>query len=378
MKTATLLPQTLAIGIFLLLADAPPASAQGVAPTRPAAATNTTATTPAPATAPKSSKPATAAKFIKSNSIDLVTYAKNLGFTATWTKTPDTTQLTLKKPGMKLDFTSEHIDFYANGQRIFAGAPIHAYQNSLWISRIDADNLLTPIAAPAAIKSPIPALRVIAIDAGHGGKDKGTTNPRLKVDEKTFTLDTANRLKTLLEQKGYKVILTRLQDKQVDLGDRPDIAAKFKADLLVSIHYNAIENYSEAQTVTGVEVIRFTPRNQPPLFKRANPGNEDRLPNPADANGNWSALAAFQVHRALLSNLKISDRGLKHDKLAVLRLATMPAILVEPGFLTNDAEAKKIATAAYRQEIAKAIAAGIQAYADTLALLRGQQQHSRQ
>ena len=354
--------------IIAALAVTALAPAQGVSPTRPTPAAKP-ATSPAAAQTIAASSPAPAPKFNKNAYLDLVTYGKTLGFTASWTKTPDTTQLTLKKPGMKLDFTNDHIEFFANSQRIFAGTPIHAYQNTLWISRIDADNLLTPIAAPASIKRPIPNLRVIAIDAGHGGIDKGTANPRLKVDEKTYTLDTANRLKILLEQKGYKVVLTRTQDKQVELGDRPAIAAKFGADLLVSIHYNAIQNYDEAQRITGVEVYRFTPRNQPPL-KRANPSNEDRLANPADASNYWSALVAFQVHRALLASLRVPDRGLKHDKLAVLRLATMPAILVEPGFLTNDPEARKIMTPAYRQKIAEALAAGIQAYADALATLR--------
>jgi len=397
---------TLLLIAALSLIAAPLASAQGVAPTRPAPAattssTNSPATTPraAPATRPPATTPArspapapapapaaapAAPKFNKSAYIDLVAYGKTLGFTASWTKTPDATQLTLKKPGMKLDFTNDHIEFFANAQRIFAGTPIRAYQNTLWISRVDADALLAPIAAPATLTAPaapaaarpIPNLRVIAIDAGHGGNDKGTANPRLKVDEKTFTLDTANRLKILLEQKGYKVILTRPQDKLVELGDRPAIAAKFGADLLVSIHYNAIENYNEAQTISGVEVYRFTPRNQPPL-KRANPSNDDRKANPSDANACWNTLAAFQMHRALLAALRVPDRGLKHEKYAVLRLATMPAILVEPGFLTNDAEAKKIMTPAYRQKIAEAMAAGIQAYADTLATLRKQQQQQQ-
>ena len=278
---------------------------------------------------------------------------------------------------MKLDFTSERVEFFANGVRVYAGAPIRAYQNSLWMSHIDIDALLTPIAAPAALRRPVPALRVIAIDAGHGGIDPGTFNPRLKISEKTYTLDIANRLKILLEQKGYRVVLTRTLDKNVELGDRPAIAAKFKADLLVSIHFNALEDYNDAQRISGVEVFRFTPRNQMPLRQpKALP--KDKLANPADDNAHWSSMAAFQVQRALLDNLKAPDRGLKHDRHAVLRLAPMPAILVEPGFLTNDAEARKIMLPVHRQKIAESIAAGIQAYADTLAALRKQQHHTRQ
>ena len=394
-KTHTFLATWLLLAaIFFSDAALAPSCAQGVPPTRPAAVPATPApvaapahiasapATPAPARAtPAVATPARAApapatssavpallapiKFNKTDYADLAVFGKKQGFTASWTKTPDTLQLTLKKPGMKLDFTSEHIDFFANGLRVFAGAAIRAYQNSLWMSRVDIDNLLAPIAAPDPARRPVPGLRVIAIDPGHGGDDNGTTNPRLKINEKTCTLDTANRLKTLLEQRGYKVVMTRTLDKYVGLAERPAIATQARADLLVSIHYNAVENPGDAQRIAGVEVYRFTPRNQPPI-RRAQPTPADKMANPADASAYWNALAAFQMHRALLAALKVPDRGLRHDKFAVLRLSPIPAILVEPGFLTNDTEARKIMTPAYRQKIAEAIAAGIQAYAAAL------------
>lgn len=354
--------------------------AQHSAPTRPGASgAQSSPKRPAPAAPAKASAPSRgkavaavqpsvggAVKINGTEYIDLVRYAKAAGYAATWRKKAD--QLALTKGSKRIEFTGEARDFYVNGIRVFAGFAIRAYRGSLWISRIDADSLLSPIANPAAAgRATARPLRVIAIDAGHGGIDKGKINERLKIYEKTVTLDTARRLKTLLEKQGYKVVMTRNSDVKVDLAKRPAIAALGGADLFISIHYNSVEK--GAQTTSGVEVYRYTPRNQASI-SRSTVTPEDRLPNPGDDHVFWSAAAGFNIHRSLLIDLKATDRGLKHYKFAVLRLAKCPAVLVEAGFLSNNAEARKIATPAHRQKIAEAIARGVKDYAADLAAAR--------
>jgi N-acetylmuramoyl-L-alanine amidase len=85
--------------------------------------------------------------------------------------------------------------------------------------------------------------------------------------------------------------------------------------------------------------------------------------NHGNGNDAWNSLLAYSIQRRLLTEMKLDDRGFKHDRLAVLRLVSCPAVLVEGGFLSNTAEARKIATAAYRQQLAEAMANGIVAYA---------------
>jgi N-acetylmuramoyl-L-alanine amidase len=294
--------------------------------------------------------------------IELAGFAKNLGCAVSWIKPAEI--LVISKGPLRIEVTGDSREFSVNRARVFAGSAIRSYKRSLWISRIDADKLFAPIIDPVLGRGSVVPLKIIAIDAGHGGIDKGMINERLKAYEKIYTLDTAKRLRTILEKQGYKVVMTRTGDKKVDLASRPQIAASAGADLFVSIHYNSVE--SGAQAVSGAEVYRFTPRFQIPL-RRAAAIPEDSLENPGDAHAFWSSVAALKIHQALLGNLKVSDRGFKHDTLAVLRLAKSPAVLVEAGFLSNDAEARKIATPAYRQRIAEAIADGINAYAAAVA-----------
>lgn len=296
------------------------------------------------------------------NYINLAHFVKKLGCSWAWKKTGE--QLAVTKGSQRIEFTGEARDFYVNGMRVFAGSPIRIHKGALWISRIDADNVLAPVVDPALGRASVVPLKVIAIDAGHGGIDKGKINERLKVYEKTLALDTAQRLKALLEKRGYKVVMTRVSDKKIELADRPEIAARAGADLFLSIHYNSVE--AGAQSVSGAESYRFTPRYQAPI-SRSKTTAEDGLENPADANGFWSSVAAYNIHRSLLAGLKVTDRGFKHHKFAVLRLAKCPAVLVEAGFLSNDVEASKIATAGYRQKIAEAIADGIAGYATAVA-----------
>lgn len=248
-----------------------------------------------------------------------------------------------------------------HGLRVFFGEPVVLRKGSIYVATIDLDRFLGPILRPSQL-SPRP-LRTIVIDPGHGGTDTGTQNKKGKLDEKTFTLDVAKRLQRLLADSGWKVVLTRADDRFVALPARAEIANDAKADLFVSIHFNAVANNA---AVRGTETYVLTPR-----FQRS---TSSALSSPADKVeqvGNrhdpWSAVLGAQMHRQLLGKLKTEDRGYKHARFAVLRLVDCPGVLVEAGYLSNDAEARKLNTEAYRGDIAEALAAGIQGYAAALA-----------
>ncbi len=257
---------------------------------------------------------------------------------------------------IELEADSREIQF--NGLRLFLGSGTLVREQHLWIDRIDAEKLLAPLLKPATYATQARPVRKIVIDAGHGGKDGGTANRELKLQEKTFALDVAQRLRHLLEAQGFEVVMTRNDDRFIELRDRAVIGQTEQADLFVSVHFNA----AGRSAVHGTETYVFTPRHQRSTSsEKADPSDHtEELGNQNDA---WNAVLGYQVHRSLCDQLGGMDRGLKRARFAVLRLAKCPAVLVESAYLSNPAEARKIATPAFRAEIAQGIANGVIAYA---------------
>jgi N-acetylmuramoyl-L-alanine amidase len=220
-----------------------------------------------------------------------------------------------------------------------------------------------------------PSPRVIAIDPGHGGNDPGKENSRLHLQEKACTLDVALRLKRLLDAAGYRVVMTRESDRYVDLPVRAAIANVAKADLFVSIHFNA---GAATDTHThGTEVFTF-----PLAYQRSDQSWNDHrndaetAPSPVNRFDGWSQILAESVHREVLRTLGTDDRGQKSMHLAALRALNCPAVLVESAFLSSDAEASRVASSAFRDQLAQALFAGIRDYAAEIDRLHPRAAHA--
>ncbi|MBC7369284.1 MAG: N-acetylmuramoyl-L-alanine amidase [Undibacterium sp.] len=348
------------------------------APTRPGATATPAASAPAkvvapapaPATAHKT-PPAPVLRFPNPEWVDIMVAAKRLGLKVGWKVSGREAVLT--DMDTRLEVASDRIEVELDGQRVFLGQALVSRGGDLFITKIDLERCLLPLVRPAIIGRTKPRPKTIVIDPGHGGPDKGKINERLNLFEKTYTLDTSLRLKKILETRGWKVVLTRSDDRQLkpgkqeDLQRRAEIADEVNADVFVSIHFNAVAD--QVEKVSGLEVYRFSPQHQPPVT-RALRRLDDEILNPGNANDPWNSMLAYTIQRRLLLELKLDDRGFKHDRLAVLRLVSCPAVLIEGGFLSNTAEARRIATAAYRQQLAEAIANGLTAYATQLEGLR--------
>lgn len=261
-----------------------------------------------------------------------------------------------------LDINPDSRDLLFNGVRVFMGEPAVFRGDTVYVSRIDAENLFRPLLNPSSVSVPVPRPRIIVIDAGHGGQDTGTRNKSLKLDEKGFTLDVANRLRALLIKQGYSVVMTRKNDRFIGLQERAEIANKAGADLFISIHFNAVAG---ATHVRGSETYVMTPRYQRSTGS-ASRSPDDDVANPGNRHDPWNALLGYHMHARMLEKLGSADRGFKRARFAVLRLVNCPGVLVEAGYLSNDDEARKIATPAYRAALAEALARGVQAYADAL------------
>ena len=281
--------------------------------------------------------------------------ARAAGLSVSWPVPQKRAVLTGAAGRLVLEADSRDCDLA--GLRVFLGAPAVPNRRSIYLSKIDRDRFLLPILNPRAIPGPTPRLRTIVIDPGHGGKDDGTVNAKLKLREKAMTLDVALRLERLLKKAGYQVVLTRRKDTFVPLPLRPAYAKKVKADLFISIHFNAIDN----KAVTGSETYILTKQ-----FQRSTssdrPRPEDKHRNPGNGDDHWNAVLGFRMHRAVLGSLQSFDRGLKHARFAVLRDLDCPGVLVEAGYLSNEAEARRIGTPVWRQKLALALARGVEDY----------------
>lgn len=254
-----------------------------------------------------------------------------------------------------------------DGTKVFLDGPVRAStyrvrgqpdRVRLTVERADYLAALSPIlwGAPGGPGRP---LRIV-IDPGHGGRDPGKQNAPLKLDEKTMTLDVAKRLALLLRQGGREVLLTREADAFVELKDRCALANRAKADLFISVHFNA----DKSAQANGTETFCLTPAGQHSTNDAGNRGSTAAEPgNRQDAQ---NVLLAFEVQRQLVKGLGGADRGVRRARFAVLTDLQCPGVLVEAAFLSNPDEARRVATESYRQSLARNLADAIGRYESRL------------
>jgi N-acetylmuramoyl-L-alanine amidase len=193
------------------------------------------------------------------------------------------------------------------------------------------------------------AVHEIVIDPGHGGTDTGTKSVFNGHFEKEYTLDLAQRLKTILASNGWTVWLTRTSDVNMPISNRVAFAESHKAGLFISLHYNsAFPDQGEA----GLETYCLTPKGMSSNLTRGYSDDENAL----FPNNNFDAenlQLAFLLHRAVLKVNGHADRGVRRARfLGVLQNQNRPAVLMEGGYLSNPREARRIADPAYRQKVA--------------------------
>nr|WP_238718396.1 N-acetylmuramoyl-L-alanine amidase [Petrachloros mirabilis] len=212
--------------------------------------------------------------------------------------------------------------------------------NFLAIQDLDADALKTAtisvpppqIPAPQVTVASRPATgQVVVIDPGHGGVDPGAVG-RGGLQEKGVVLDISNHVSRVLQQQGVTVRMTRTSDQNVELAPRVALANGVRANVFVSIHANAIS--LSRPDVNGLETYYFQTGYQ----------------------------LAQRIHRSILQRVDVRDRGIRQARFYVLRNTTMPAVLVEVGFVTGQIDAARLQTPSYRQQMGEAIAQGILNY----------------
>lgn len=209
-------------------------------------------------------------------------------------------------------------------------------------------------AMPAVNLSPwdVASIPLVVLDAGHGGHDGGAVAGG--TIEKNLALELTLRLRDELLREGLRVKMTRDTDIFVPLEERAAMANEAGAAAFVSLHLNT----SSSGEVSGVETY-FTERKSLSVQRALQAKWSLTTGSLKDKRGRWLA-ECLQQHVCRVT--KTADRGIKERNYAVVSQTSVPAALVECGFLTHPTEAAKLKQEAYQKQLTAGLVAGILQY----------------
>lgn len=261
----------------------------------------------------------------------------------------------LENPKVEMKLRVGATECLMNNVKFVFSYPVVTSGNKVLVSRVDLVKLIDPVLRPNYIQN-AGDFRTVIVDAGHGGKDAGATNPL--GSEAEYTLKLAGKVKSQLEAKGYKVVLTRNSDRYLTLQERVDIANAVRENaLFISLHFN-----SGGKEARGIETFTLSPQGI------AHYGSDIKASDFGLRNGNAHDSAnialATAVHGSVMRRLGNNsfDRGIKRARWSVLSGVRHPAILLEGGFVSHPYEARLIETEAYQNAVAAGVADAVVKY----------------
>ena len=220
-----------------------------------------------------------------------------------------------------------------------------------------------PPALPPATGGP-QQLRIVTLDPGHGGAETGAEGQSGAV-EKDVVMSIARRFRSLLQERlGVRVILTRDGDRNLLLDERAAIANSNKSNLFLSIHADA----SPRRNARGSSVYFLSHTSEPANPSSSGGGDLDfifwHLAQTSHLRQSSRLAEILQEELQAVTGTKRVNRGIKQNSFRVLKGATMPAVLVEVGFISNPDEEKLLLSPAYQDRLAEALYRGILRYKD--------------
>jgi N-acetylmuramoyl-L-alanine amidase len=238
-------------------------------------------------------------------------------------------------------------DLWVNNIRFRLNDPVETIDGQACISRLDLSMLLDPLFRPSKTKGT--GFDTVVIDPGHGGKDTGGKTAHLT--EKDMALQLAKDLKADLEKRGFKVVMTRSRDSTVTDAERVAEANKAQHAIFISLHFGC-----HAPNGAGVATYIFTPRGG---VAHPTPGTQHNAEN---------LQLACAVHATVMSPLKggMVDRGIEQVPVELLKDLNMPAVMLEPGVISNPGDAKITSQKRFSSDLAGVIGDAIMKYRKTL------------
>jgi N-acetylmuramoyl-L-alanine amidase len=234
-------------------------------------------------------------------------------------------------------FTHTDGRFFVNGRPVGSVGTVERAGSTVTLSDTLASQI-RPHLRKATPEAPVvrprrPRVRgLVVVDAGHGGRDPGTTSAR-GTYEKNINLRVAAKIARRLEAKGIGVVMTRWQDKYLELEERAAVANDRNADLFVSIHADS----EPSKSIQGFTIYVAT-------------------------GASWSARQAAQAISETMSRTGADTRGIREADYRVLVQTRCPAVLIELGYLSNAWEAARLRDGNYQDRLADAIVEGILNY----------------
>lgn len=226
---------------------------------------------------------------------------------------------------------------------------------------------------PSRLSMGFRPIHTVVIDPGHGGKDPGAIGLG-GLREKDINLKLAKLLAPRLRARSFEVIMTRTDDRFIDLEERTALAESARGDVFISVHANASKN----RALRGIEIYYLDEdhkRHNLELAARESgvkPSEVDSLQRAlsrlrVSEASQHSRILAEVVHEDVTKGLDatyggVPDLGVKKGPFYVLFMSSMPSILVETGFVTNRKESRLLASDRYLDTLAAQIAAGLGHY----------------
>jgi N-acetylmuramoyl-L-alanine amidase len=232
---------------------------------------------------------------------------------------------------------------------------------------------------PAKVKTASKRDVIIAIDAGHGGRDPGATG-RSGTHEKTVTLQIAKRLeKNINAQRGMKAVLIRKNDRYMRLRDRINKARDSHADMMISLHADSFPDprargssiYALSVDGASSETARMLAEKENAadlLFGDVNLAIEDQMVKEVlfDLSLTGTIESSLDIGGEILGQIKsvnrVHKKKVQQAGFAVLKAPNIPSVLLETAFISNPREEKNLRSSAHQKKVAKAITRGVNKY----------------
>lgn len=279
--------------------------------------------------------------------------------------------------GKRLVFT---LNSNVNIKKKFALEPNAAQKNWRLVLDLSTQGFALPsanVSNKAVTTSNAHRKKIVVLDPGHGGKDPGAIGRSFKTYEKNITLSMGRELKKILENKGFKVYMTRSTDIFIPLRKRVAIARSYHADLFISLHADSAANrkaqglsvYTLSETASDKEAAALAEReNKADIidgidFSDNSPEINDVLISLSqnDSRNKSSKFAGYVVSN-MQKQVKLVSNAHKFAGFAVLKAPDIPSILIELGYLSNYNEEKFLRQPSYRRKLADSIAQAVVRY----------------
>jgi N-acetylmuramoyl-L-alanine amidase len=263
--------------------------------------------------------------------------------------------LVLENPKVEMHLKIGGYECLMNGVKFVFTHQVTAIGDKAYVSRMDLAKLIDPVLRPNFIANAAD-FRTVILDPGHGGKDPGATNSL--GTEAFYNLKLAGRSKSLLEARGFRVVMTRTSDRYLTLQERVELANAVRENaVFISIHFNA-----GGRDARGIETFTLSP----PGVSHYGRGliASDLQSRAGNQHDSANIALATSVHGSMLRRLQkhTFDRGIKRARFSVLSGVRHPAILMEGGFMSHPHEARLIHNDAYQNALANSIVDAVVKY----------------